>query len=264
MKSINKLSKEKNITKQEYAKWYFSQQNCELIDEYQHSLMKMKYKCSCGRIAEISWNKFTQRNYRCGYCHSTGRKKKYSFEEVKNIFKQEECELLEKEYNNNYETMKYKCKCGNPSKISLSDFNMGYRCKKCGIIKQSGSNHWAWVSDRKKHRQNQLFRKKCYKALRSTLIATKQKKNGRTFDLLGYGAIELQDYIVNHPNWETVKNHKWHLDHIFPIQAFIDNGIIDTRIINSLDNLQPITQRENNIKKDKYDKKAFKLWLEEK
>lgn len=26
-------------------------------------------------------------------------------------------------------------------------------------------------------------------------------------------------------------------------------------------NLQPITQRENNVKKDTYDKKAFKAWL---
>lgn len=86
-------------------------------------------------------------------------------------------------------------------------------------------------------------------------------KVGHTSDWLGYGPKELQEHIEAHPNWPRVKNKKWHLDHLFPIQAFFDHSISDARIINALDNLQPITQRENNVKKDTYDKKAFKAWL---
>jgi hypothetical protein len=71
-------------------------------------------------------------------------------------------------------------------------------------------------------------------------------------------------YIVNHPNWNNVKDGKWHLDHIFPITAFIEYGITDVAIINSIDNLRPITGKENVAKKDKYDKAAFESWLKSK
>lgn len=240
---------------------YFKQQGCELLGEYQHCMKKMKFKCACGRIGEVSWNKFVSRGRRCGYCSSHGRKKQHTIEEIRQIFRDGGCELLVDEYKNNHQPLRYKCSCGIESDIPLSDFKNGQRCKQCGVAKQSGKHHWAWVADRKQHRLNQLFRKKCYKALRSTLKATGQKKVGHTSDWIGYGPKELQEHIINHPNWLKMKNKKWHLDHIFPIQAFIDHGVTDARLINALDNLQPITQWENNSKKDKYNKKDFKAWL---
>ena len=87
---------------------------------------------------------------------------------------------------------------------------------------------------------------------------------GRTSDMLGYGPKELREYVEQHPNWGRLKSKSWHLDHIFPIQAFLEHGITDIALINSLDNLQPITQRENNQKHAKYDKRAFRKWLKEK
>lgn len=45
------------------------------------------------------------------------------------------------------------------------------------------------------------------------------------------------------------------------MQAFLDNGITDVKLINKLENLQPITQAENNKKKDKYDQGEFIEWL---
>ncbi len=143
----------------------------------------------------------------------------------------------------------------------MSGLKNGQRCKQCGIAKQSGDKHHGWVADRAELRLRQLFRKKCYKALASTLAATGQAKVGHTSDWIGYGPKELQVHIESHLNWPRVKDKKWHLDHIFPIQAFLDHGITDAKIINSLDNLQPITQRENNIKKDRYNKSAFKAWI---
>ena len=38
---------------------------------------------------------------------------------------------------------------------------------------------------------------------------------------------------------------EWHIDHIIPINQFIKNGIEDIKIINSLDNLQPLWASEN-------------------
>jgi hypothetical protein len=78
---------------------------------------------------------------------------------------------------------------------------------------------------------------------------------------LGYTARELQTHIANHPNWENVKNTKWHLDHIFPVKAFVEHGITDIKLINCLENLQPLSQRENNQKCDNYNEKDFIEWL---
>lgn len=58
--------------------------------------------------------------------------KKHTIESVRRYFKDNNCELLEKEYKNNHYTMIYMCKCGNLSKISLSNFKKGKRCAKCG------------------------------------------------------------------------------------------------------------------------------------
>jgi 5-methylcytosine-specific restriction endonuclease McrA len=100
--------------------------------------------------------------------------------------------------------------------------------------------------------------------LKKALKITSQKKNSRAKDLLGYTVVELQNYIHNHPNWSNVKDKSWHLDHIFPLKAFSDYGIKDIRLINSLDNLQPLSRQENLIKSYRYNKKEFEEWLEKK
>ena len=51
-------------------------------------------------------------------------------------------------------------------------------------------------------------------------------------------------------------------DHIFPMKAFVDNGIFDLRVINSLDNLQPLLLSENRSKSCSYSKEEFLKWLE--
>jgi len=47
----------------------------------------------------------------------------------------------------------------------------------------------------------------------------------------------------------------------FPIQAFLDHGILDLSLINRFDNLRPIIGPENLSKADKYDETDFKQWL---
>lgn len=58
-----------------------------------------------------------------------------------------------------------------------------------------------------------------------------------------------------------MKNKNWEVDHIFPIKAFIDCGIKDIKLVNCLDNLQPILKSENRIKSKKYNKNDFLSWL---
>lgn len=240
----------------------FSERGFKLLDEYTGVFVPMRYICTCGRESKINWNNFTK-GKKCGWCGSR-RIKKFTLEEVKKIFTTAECELLEDNYSNGKALMSYRCNCGNIAKIRLNDFLRGYRCAKCGILKQSGENHWKWKPDRVQHRLDQLFRKKCYKALSATLKCTGKSKVGRTSDMLGYGPKELQEHVERHPNWKKLKNKSWHLDHIFPINAFLEHGIADIKLINSLDNLRPISQRENNSKHAKYDETAFLQWLQTK
>jgi hypothetical protein len=117
----------------EYTKNYFTKQGCELLEtEYINSKTKMKYKCKCGNESYITWDSFKQ-GKRCMKC---GCKEKLTFEYVKNYFKEQDCELLEKEYINANTKMNYICKCKNKSIITFAKFQKGNRCMKCSPSKK--------------------------------------------------------------------------------------------------------------------------------
>ena len=266
----NKGSKNHGYKSYEEVKSYFQQQSCELIttawdnETTTVSKLKLKYICKCGRETECRWNNFVK-GKRCGYCHDRGRVKKFTFDEVKSIFENEGCTLLETEYINCGTSMQFKCSCGNIGQVNLTNFkNYQHRCHKCAVRKRIGPNHFAWRADREQFKIDKKFRALCMSMLRRALKKTRKEKTGRTYKLLGYNSKELQEHVTSHPNWNTVKDGNWHLDHIFPIQAFLDHRIKDVKLINCLENLQPITQHDNNVKKDKYDKKEFEQWLKSK
>jgi hypothetical protein len=122
----------------EYVKNYFLNQGCELLEEqYINSHTKMKYKCSCGNISEINFDRF-QIGSRCKQCGIKKMKesKKHSYDYVYNYFKDNNCELLEKEYINDLQKLKYRCQCGNISEICFLSFKKGSRCKECGLKKR--------------------------------------------------------------------------------------------------------------------------------
>jgi len=133
------------------------------------------------------------------------------------------------------------------------------RCRECGINKRSGVNHYEWKPDRVEHELNCIFKQRSYKLISMVLNYTGHLKEQKSYKLLGYNHIQLKEHIINHPNWEIVKNKKWHIDHIFPIKAFLEYGITDVSLINCLDNLQPLDAKKNLCKNDKYDKREFLL-----
>ena len=93
----------------------------------------MKYRCSCGEISCINFNKFSsgRRCKKCGY-KKVSESQKLDFDTVKKYFEDNGCELLEQEYKNSNIPMKYKCNCGNISKICFGNFQQSQRCSKCG------------------------------------------------------------------------------------------------------------------------------------
>jgi hypothetical protein len=114
------------------------------------------------------------------------------------------------------------------------------------------------------YRCRTLFSKKIYKAIRTCLLQTNEKKLDRSHRLLGYSPRDLQEHIQNYPTWKLVKDGPWHLDHIFPVVAFVEHGIKDISVICSLDNLQPLFGHDNCSKNRKYDKQEFFKWLRSK
>jgi hypothetical protein len=240
-------------TTEEVAK-YFEDQGCKLLGEYTGAMKSMEYQCSCGRLSKMSWNNFTK-GKRCGWCGER-RNFKYTFEEVKEIFSKHGCELLDKEYKNHNEPLNYLCKCGTEAMISLSAvMHQKQHCKKCGIEKYRISRTKPDSKNKKK------ISYKYRKSLKRTLLALKLNKTDYSHKMLGYTAKELYEHITNHPNWDSVKDADWQLDHIFPVDAFIKHGITDIKLINGLDNLQPLSKEENRIKSNHCDDVEFSEWL---
>lgn len=106
-----------------------------------------------------------------------------------------------------------------------------------------------------------LFPKRIYGALSRCYKCTGQEKLDHSHKLLGYSPRQLQEHIQSHPNWEKVKNGEWHLDHVFPIIAFLEHGIKEISLMCALDNLQPLSGKKNCQKNGRYDRGTFEKWL---
>jgi len=90
--------------------------------------------------------------------------------------------------------------------------------------------------------------------LRGVLRRLNKNKTTDTITLLGYSSNELKTHLENlfkeGMSWENYG--EWHIDHIKPISSFHPDT--DLKIINSLDNLQPLWASENLSKGSKYNK----------
>ena len=67
---------------------------------------------------------------------NTMGKRKYTFNEIYNYFKENDCKLLSTEYINSKSKLKYLCSCGNISYIIWNDFQQGKRCSICAKNKK--------------------------------------------------------------------------------------------------------------------------------
>lgn len=120
---------------------YFESKGCQLLEtEYINNKLPLRYICSCGNVSKICYSSFLQ-GRRCQVC---GGNKKYTYEEVYNIFKINGYQLISKEYNNNKELLDYICPCGHSSQISLTNFLRGIRCNECYRENNKGENHPWW------------------------------------------------------------------------------------------------------------------------
>jgi hypothetical protein len=237
---------------------------CELLSEYKSAHEKITIKCRCGTVYETTWNSF----YRGKNCINCGRIKaaksnSFSQKEAEAIFTNLGCKLIG-QYKSSHEKVKCVCICGREAEIRLSHLQNGVRCKQCRTDGISGPNNSGWIADRAEAALRRSLTGRCHAHLRCIYQNIGGKKTAKSKILVGYSQAELRNHLKNHSNWNSVKNDKWHIDHIFPIKAFMDYKIHDIALINCLDNLRPIIGVENMRKNSRYNKLGFETWLSSK
>lgn len=224
--------------------------------------------CRCGseRICEL---KNLRKSKNCERCRN--RDQALTFQYVQKFFADQGCRLLDEEYRNARTKLRYVCSCSTESAIVFDSFRRGNRCQNCGnrkisefLRKRTGPANPCWIKDRNKKRDADRFCQRCRTMVKQGLKRLGLQKNDKSEILLGYKFSELQKHIESFPSWNILKNQVWHIDHIFPLKAFTDYGILDFRLANCFDNLQPLSGTDNVRKQAKYDRVAFETWLESK
>lgn len=246
----------------------FLEQGCVLLStEYIGCHTRLIYICSCGKQDSVRLFDFIS-GKRCIFCQEKklGRRVRvYTFEEVKDFFDKAGCVFLDDFYINAHNKINFICSCGAKAKKCLYDFLRGGRCSNCWHDRsadgQRGEKSSMYNPDRELIKLKSKINDKCKHMVQNCLKITKKNKSRKTEELLGYTRTDLLNRIQNHSNWNYVKTTNWHLDHIFPISAFVEYNILDLKMINALDNLQPLLAKDNLSKNDKYDYQEFIKYL---
>lgn len=94
------------------------------------------------------------------------------------------------------------------------------------------------------------LRRKAYDEINNALLWN----SGKVKVSIGYTSDELRARIQSQfkPGMTWENRGEWEIDHRKPISAFIKEGVNDLKIINALDNLQPLWKEENATKGSKY------------
>lgn len=115
----------------------YKQFNCELLeDTYIGVDTNMNFKCSCGRIGNMTFRSFRRsKHHVCRECLNEMASKRITkdIEEVKQLFIKYNCELLESQYISNDTPMLFRCNCGREDTKSYSTFSKKPQCKYCSF-----------------------------------------------------------------------------------------------------------------------------------
>ena len=90
---------------------------------------QVEYVCKCGNKTRTHATNLT-RERRKPQCPKCQNGKRYSEDNVPELFEKAGCKLLSK-YKTRFEPVKFKCECGRTGKIRFVDFIRGYRCEQC-------------------------------------------------------------------------------------------------------------------------------------
>ena len=124
-----KLSKEKTKPFSEVKK-LFEENGCQLLSEsYDGCYEKLEYIAQCGHKNCISYAKFAAGGGRL--CRKCSKSIRYEYDDVFEAFANEGCLLLEPEYINCKQPLKFIAKCGHESFITFDAFLNSSKSKYC-------------------------------------------------------------------------------------------------------------------------------------
>jgi hypothetical protein len=130
-----------------FIKNFFGEQDCILLTgEYKGKQTRLKYVCKCGEVAETTFHVFKKSRgcKKCGF-KKISIKSKRSLSEIRGIYRQHGCELLEKEYKSTSTLMKFKCICGTISTKTLAAFKLVPECHNCMSEKERETNRLSYA-----------------------------------------------------------------------------------------------------------------------
>lgn len=176
----------------------FKNNDCELLSkDYKNNKDILKYICKCGKNKEIVFKKYLVERC-CDECHkkTLSRIFKYTYDEVKTYFQDNNCELISTEYKNNKNLLEYLCECKNKAKISFKAFQIGQRCSKCAIEKRKITNIEIYGNECSMNSKERIQERK-----ENQVDLTKKRKQT---NLKKYGVeIATQNPLVNKKREET-------------------------------------------------------------
>jgi hypothetical protein len=179
-----------------------------------------------------------------GCCKECNRKKYYKNRE--NILKEKK-----EYYIKNREEIIEKVKTRNilnfeKRKKYLKEYVPKYRKKN---LKKLNSYHK--IRNKEKRKKDPIFR--LINSARSAVNRYLNKKNLRTFDIIGCSPQELKEHLEKQfkegMNWENHGKYGWHIDHIIPLSSAKNED--ELKKLCYYKNLQPLWALENILKKDK-------------
>ncbi|MBS6058153.1 MAG: hypothetical protein E6199_01360 [Mixta calida] len=114
------------------------------------------------------------------------------------------------------------------------------------------SPEWKQKAKELRERKKPLYQ--CKAAMHHLIQAAKHLDGRVSDDYMGYPPELLRQRIEYQfkPGMSWENHGEWHIDHKKPISRFVDQGITDRRLINSLCNLQPLWASENLAKYTKF------------
>ena len=141
------------------------------------------------------------------------------------------------------------CSCGNKVVVRGKHLRED-KTRSCGCLcseSQTGNKNHQWNPNREEVYLAKVTRKLVHSLISHTLRETGKTKTTKSEKMLGYTKEQLRKVLESQfTQGMSWKNHgDWHIDHIKPVSAFVKEGVTDPKIINALDNLQPLWAKDN-------------------
>src|SRR6266404_1024475 len=122
------------MTSIEQARHLFAERGYKLLEtEYVSGMTPMRYVCTCGQIRDVPLKRLKRGESGCKPCsvQRGAAKRRFSLDQVRELFAANGCKLLETEYKASTIPMLCRClSCGSVRRRRLSDV-IRHRCKVC-------------------------------------------------------------------------------------------------------------------------------------